>query len=269
MIYVHSLERAARYYPNSSALCLGEAKLTFRELHNEIRSLAGGLVRAGFNAGDRLGLLLPNGPTYIKFAYACSWLGITAVPINTRLSIVEIDHLLADAAPRGLVRHSSLPTPTARLSWELVADAEPFTGLSGDCPDPCYDPEALLALIYTSGTTGRPKGVIVTHANVLADVHNFNYWTQYKEGGVYLHAAPIFHIADFPALFAAPAFGACQIALSRFTREAFCQAVDKQRVNYTVLVPTMISTLTQYEAIEKYDLSSLEVLAYGGSPMAP
>jgi acyl-CoA synthetase (AMP-forming)/AMP-acid ligase II len=269
MIYVHSLERAARYYPNSSALCLGEAKLTFRELHNEVRSVAGALIRAGFNAGDRLGLLLPNGPTYIKFVYACSWLGITAVPINTRLSIVEIDHLLADAAPRGLVRHSSLPTPTARLSWELVADAEPFTGLSGDCPDPCYDPEALLALIYTSGTTGRPKGVMATHANVLADVHNFNYWTQYKEGGVYLHAAPIFHIADFPALFAAPAFGACQIALSRFTREAFCQAVDKQRVNYTVLVPTMISTLTQYEAIENYDLSSLEILAYGGSPMAP
>jgi acyl-CoA synthetase (AMP-forming)/AMP-acid ligase II len=269
MICVHSLERAVRYYPNSSALCALEAKLTFREFHDEVVSLAAALVRDDFKAGDRLALLLPNGADYIKFVYACSWLGITVVPINTRLSIVEIDHVLADAAPRGLVRHSSLATPTARLSWECVADAEPFTGQNGDYPDPCYDPEALLALIYTSGTTGRPKGVMVTHANVLADIHNFNYWMQYKEGGVYLHAAPIFHIADFPALFAAPAFGASQIALRRFTPQAFCQIVEKQRVNYTVLVPTMINILTQYEGIKNYDLSSLEMLAYGGSPMAP
>ena len=133
----------------------------------------------------------------------------------------------------------------------------------------CYEPEAVLALIYTSGTTGRPKGVVVTHANVMADIHNLNYWMRYTEGGVYLHAAPIFHIADFPTMFAAPVFGASQFTISKFSPQSFCELVERARVTHTVLVPTMINLLTQDPDTSQHDLSSLEVLAYGGSPMAP
>jgi long-chain acyl-CoA synthetase len=110
---------------------------------------------------------------------------------------------------------------------------------------------------------------MVTHANILADIHNFNYWMRYTEGGVYLHAAPIFHIADFPAMFAAPAFAACQLTIPKFSPESFCETVERDCVSHTVLVPTMINLLTQFPDARKYDLSSLEVLAYGGSPMAP
>lgn len=269
MIYIHSIGRAVRYYPERRALSGGQDAPTFRDLHGRIRSLVAALLRAGFVTGDRLAILLPNGPEYLQLVYACSWLGVIAVPINTRLSVGEIDHILADASPRGLVRHSALPTPATRLSWEVVLDESPLEGRTDSCPEPCYDPDAILALIYTSGTTGRPKGVILTHSNILSNVHNFNYWMPYREGGVYLHASPIFHIADFPGMFAAPAFGACQAALPHFTPAGFCEAVDKERVNYTVLVPTMINLLTQFDGIGKYDLSSLEVLAYGGSPMAP
>jgi long-chain acyl-CoA synthetase len=269
MIYIHSMGRAVRYYPERPALCVGENRLSFRDLHSRVKRLAAALSRRGFLPGDRLALLLPNGSDYIQFVYACSWLGVIVVPINTRLSPVEADHVLTDASPLGLVRHSSLPAPSARLSWELVLDQEPLEEGDDSGPGAHYDPEAVLALIYTSGTTGRPKGAVLTHSNILSNVHNFNYWMPYREGGVYLHAAPIFHIADFPALFAAPAFGACQIALPKFSPLDFCKAVDKERVNYTVLVPTMINLLTQFAEIKEYDLSSLEVLAYGGSPMAP
>jgi long-chain acyl-CoA synthetase len=269
MIYVHSMERAVQYYPERPAIEVGGSLLTFRELHNRVSSVTAGLARHGFKAGDRLAILLPNGPEYIELVYACSRMGVIIVPINIRLSVPEIDHVIADASPRGLVRHSSLPAPSVRVAWEQVLDKDPLEGPSDSSPDTYYDPEAILVLIYTSGTTGRPKGVMLTHANVFSNVHNVNYWIRYREGGVYLHAAPIFHIADFPAMFAAPTFGACQLALPRFNPPAFCEAVEKHRINYTVLVPTMINLLTQFPEATRYDLSSLEVLAYGGSPMAP
>jgi len=269
MIYVHSLGRAARYYSARTALAPAGGRLSFLELENRVKGIAASLRADGFKAGDRLALLLPNSPEYIELVYACSWLGVIAVPLNTRLSLGEIDRVLADAIPHGLVRHSSLPTPTVPMSWQRVLDQEPLE-IQNDLPSSVvYDPDAVLALIYTSGTTGRPKGVMVTHANILADVHHFNYWMRYAEGAVYLHAAPLFHIADFPAIFAAPAFGASQLTLPKFNLQSFCEAVERERVSHTVLVPTMINLLTQFPEVKKYDLSSLEVLAYGGSPMAP
>jgi len=269
MIYVHSLGRAARYFAQRKALAPGGTRLNFTELEHRVAGVAAALSRQGFGAGDRLALLLPNGPEYIELVYACSRLGVIAVPLNTRLSAVETDRVLADANPRGLVRHSALPGPTTPVAWERVLDREPWEPADGSPPEVHDDPEAILALIYTSGTTGRPKGVMVSHANVLADVHNFNYWMGYREGGVYLHAAPIFHIADFPAMFAAPAFGAYQVTIPKFSPQTFCEAVERERVTHTVLVPTMINLLMQFKDLSSFDLSSLEVLAYGGSPMAP
>jgi long-chain acyl-CoA synthetase len=269
MIYIHSLGRASRYYSERVALAPDGNRITFRQLHHRVGDIAAALSRQGFGVGDRLAFLLPNGPEYIELVYACSRLGVIAVPLNTRLSAVEIDRVLADANPHGLVRHSALPRPTTQVAWVRVLDQEPWEPADDSPPEVHDDPEAILALIYTSGTTGRPKGVMVSHANVLADVHNFNYWMRYREGGVYLHAAPIFHIADFPAIFAAPAFGASQVTIPKFSPQIFCETVERERVTHTVLVPTMINLLTQFKDLSSFDLSSLEVLAYGGSPMAP
>src|SRR2546430_3054477 len=182
MIYAHSLGRAFRYYTQRTALVVDGAAVSFKALQERVKNIAAALAANGFAAGDRLALLLPNSPEYIELVYACSWLGVTAVPINARLSSTEIDRVLLDAKPRGLVRHSSLPRPAVQLQWQLVLDEKPFDVRNESCPDPVYDPEAILALIYTSGTTGRPKGVMVTHANILANVDHFSYWMGYREG---------------------------------------------------------------------------------------
>ena len=269
MIYVHSLGRASRYFSAQAALAPSGARLSFSDLEHRVKGIAAALSAHGFSAGDRLAILLPNSPEYIELVYACSWLGVVAVPLNTRLSPAEVDRVLADATPHGLVRHSSISTPTVPVPWQRVLDLEPLDYRDDAPPDVVYDPEAILALIYTSGTTGRPKGVIVTHANILANINHLNYWMRYTEGGVFLHAAPIFHIADFPAIFSAPAFGASQVTLPKFSPQSFCETVQRERVSHTILVPTMINMLTQFGDAQKYDLSSLAVLAYGGSPIAP
>src|SRR6201982_4012545 len=162
MIQAHSLGRAARYFPERTAFAAAKTRTTFQELHNRVGCIAASLDRHGLKAGDRLALLLPNEADYIELVYACAWLGIIAVPLNTRLSVKEIDGILTDAQPRGLICHSSLPVPTAQVSWQLVLDQEPLNVQSDSIPDPIYDPNAILALIYTSGTTGRPKCVGLT-----------------------------------------------------------------------------------------------------------
>jgi len=269
MIYAHSLGRAYRYYPDLTAVVSETNRSTFRELHDRVGRIAGALTRHGFKTGDRLALLLPNELEFIELVYACAWLGLIVVPLNTRLSEKEIDHVLVDATPHGLIRHSSLAVPTMQLPWQLVLDEEPLESPSGSYPDTVYDPDAVFALIYTSGTTGLPKGVALTHANILANVDHVNYWMRYREGGVYLHAAPIFHIADFPFMFASPAFGTCQTTIPKFSPQTFCQTIEREHVTHTVLVPTMINMLTQFEGLKNYDLTSLERLGYGGSPIAP
>src|SRR2546430_3174923 len=269
MICIHSLGRAARYFPERTALAANETRSIFRELHDRVGRIAAALAKHGFKAGDRLAILLPNEPDYIQLVYACAWLGITAVPLNTRLSVKEIDGILGDAKPHGLIRHSSLPAPTAQVFWQLVLDQEPLEVRSDSVPDPIYDPDAILALIYTSGTTGQPKGVEMTHSNILENVYHTNFWFPLEEGAVHLHAAPIFHIADFPFMFAAPAFGACQVTIPKFSPESFSETVQHERVTHTVLVPTMINILAQSPELQKYDLSTLRHLGYGGSPNGP
>src|ERR1700747_1306353 len=143
MIYVHSLGRAARYYSARTALAPAGGRLSFLELENRVKGIAASLRADGFKAGDRLALLLPNSPEYIELVYACSWLGVIAVPLNTRLSIAEIDRVLADATPHGLVRHSSLASPTVRISWQRVLDQEPFELRDEFPPHVVYDPEAI------------------------------------------------------------------------------------------------------------------------------
>src|SRR4029079_14636953 len=128
-----------------------------------------------FKAGDRLALLLPNELEFIELVYACAWLGLIVVSLNTRISEKEIDHVLVDATPHGLIRHSSLAAPTVQLPWERIIDKEPFDFEGCSDPKAVYDPDAVFTLIYTSVTTGLLKGVALTHANILANMDHVNY----------------------------------------------------------------------------------------------
>src|ERR1700748_3161698 len=99
MIYTHSIGRALQYFPQHTALLRDERAVPFLELDIRVRRIAAALRRRGFLGGDRLALLMPNGPDYIELVYACSLLGVIAVPLNARLSAKEIDRVLEDARP--------------------------------------------------------------------------------------------------------------------------------------------------------------------------
>jgi acyl-CoA synthetase (AMP-forming)/AMP-acid ligase II len=270
MIYTHSVGRALQYFPQHTALLRDGQPVTFLELDVRVRRIAAALRRRGFLSGDRLAFLMPNGADYIELVYACSLLGVIAVPINTRYAGAETDRLLEDARPRGLIRHSKFPAPTVSLEWVHVVDLAPLGEAHEELyAGEFYDPDAVLVLLYTSGTTGAPKGAALTHANIFSNVQDLNYWLTYRKKAVFLHASPMFHIADFPAMFAAPVFGAAQVTLERFDALSFCTSVQTHGVTHTVLVPSMINTLCQFQELASFNLDSLDVLGYGGSPIAP
>jgi long-chain acyl-CoA synthetase len=270
MIYTHSVGRALQYFPQHTALLREGEAVSFLELDVRVRRLAAALRRRGFLGGERLAFLMPNGSDYIELIYACSLLGVIAVPINMRYASAEIDRLIEDAQPHGLIRHSKFPAPKVRVDWELVIDLAPLDdGKEELYAGEFYDPNAVLVLLYTSGTTGAPKGASLTHANIFSNIHDLSYWLTYREKAVFLHASPMFHIADFPAIFAAPVFGAAQVTLERFDALSFCNSVQTHGVTHTVLVPSMINTLCQFQELGAFNLDSLDVLGYGGSPIAP
>ena len=136
-------------------------------------------------------------------------------------------------------------------------------------PEPLYDPEALFGLFYTSGTTGRAKGVMLTHANLFANMLHMQDWCPVSRLDVFLHVAPMFHLADFPMCLIAAAKGVAQVTLPRFEPQLLCETIARDRVTITVMIPTMINLLTQWPEIGRFDLSSLRHLLYGGSPIAP
>src|SRR5882757_1044193 len=106
MIHTQSLGMAARLFAERPALASVGRRLTFRELYDRVGRIAASLMKHGFEYQDRLALLLRNEADYIEIIFACAWLGLIAVPLNTRLTAKEIDNVLADANPRGIIRHS-------------------------------------------------------------------------------------------------------------------------------------------------------------------
>lgn len=269
MLHHHSLARAARFFPHRVAVVDGEHRVTYGELAVRVERLAGLLASLGFQAGDRLAFLLPNSLEFVELTFACCRLGVMAVPLNTRLSVVELDEVLRDAEPRGFVRHPALPKPTCAAPWQVTLGDPSLKDNRHAAPQPVHDPQAIFGLFYTSGTTGRAKGVELTHANLLANMLHGQNWCPLKEGDVFLHVAPMFHLADFPMALSCASSGATQVTLPRFEPRPLCETITRERVTATVMIPTMINLLTQWPEIVQFDLSSLKLLLYGGSPIAP
>lgn len=269
MLFSLTLGRALRHFPAATALRTSAGEVTFSELGARIEGVAGWLDSNGFRAGDRLAVLLLNCPEYVEILYACARLGVIAVPLNTRYARAEIDAVLQDCSPKGIIRHAALPAPTAPPGFDIVLDDGPVPTVTTALPPVFHDPEAIFGLFYTSGTTGRAKGVMLTHGNLHANSLHTLPAFNVQPGNCWLHAAPMFHLADFPGLLLTVAQGCAQTTIPRWDPDLFCDAVARHRVTHSVLIPTMINFLTLHPRLAEYDLSSLLCIFYGGSPIAP
>ena len=263
--------RRARIAPHATALREADRQLSYAELADRVDRLAAGLARLGVRAGDRVAHLGPNAIATFEALFAAGRLGAIFVPLNTRLAPPEIAVQLADCTPTVLI-HAPDVTPPPGAAITLSVEA--FAALADEPTDPAgladghVDLAQAAVILYTSGTTGRPKGVVLTHANLTFNVVNQLAHVDVLSTDVVLCTAPLFHAAglgqvSLPTLFK----GGTVVVAPRFDPGWLLAAVAAQRIQAFSAVPTMLQMLCEHPDWATADLSSLRYVIYGGSPV--
>lgn len=281
MNILYCLRRAKQFYGSNIASHREEGAMTWDEFHDRAYRAAACLRGQGLEKGDRIAVWMLNSHEYLELFYATAIAGVAIVPLNTHWQADDVAFALKDSGAAALVVDDRfacdvvhLPAPqhviyagTGAPPAGMVAYGCREKGEEADnFEEP--DPEDLACLFYTSGTTGGPKGVMLTHRNVWSNgLHSM--LAAEMQRAVWLNAAPMFHLADQCILYSSASLGATHVFLPSFDAEAFQQAVERYQVTATVLVPTMLTLLLRHASFGKYDLSSLESLYYGASPMPP
>ena len=269
------LTTAAALHPGRTALTFERHSLTYRELDRRVDALAQGLTGLGLTTGDRVVLWLNNCPEFIETFFACWKLGLVAVPVNARLTGGEVafhahdceaaamvygPEFAADAEKIPIAHH--LSTGDGSAYGDLIARNSGATDQTRSLSD-----SAPAWLFYTSGTTGNPKGATLTHGNLTFVTVSWCADLQcLQPEDVVLHCAPLSHGAGFHALVAI-ARAAENVVHPRFDPRAVFEDISRRHVTSVWLVPTQIRLLLDDEGLDHADLSSLQRVIYGGSPM--
>jgi long-chain acyl-CoA synthetase len=239
------LERSALYFPARTALVAGDRSWTYEALDRQVSALAGGLSALGLQAGDRIGLHVPNRPEFVLAYYAAHKLGLVPLSLNVTYKADEIEYIVADAGAAAVITArdvaANLP-PRARIpSVRHVIDAADLVRLHG-APLRAVerDRDETAAILYTSATTGRPKGVMLTHANIVsntyATVHHLGMTCEDRG----LCALPMFHcFGQNFILNALVTAGGMLVLHERFVPADFVAALGRHRITLLYAVPTM------------------------------
>jgi long-chain acyl-CoA synthetase len=279
-----ALRRAAVRRPDTAALVFEQNRFTWSQFQDRVARLATVLRDLGVGNGDRVAMLANSSHRYIEYYYGSLWSGGIIVPLNSRHAVPEMIEQAKDAEPIVLIvddAYASMAaaikagTPSLRhVIFAGDADGPPHMidyeqALAGTspCADAMRGGDDIACLFYTGGTTGRSKGVMLTHANLVANVKTTMALTGFNEALVHLHAGPLFHLAAGGRVLTTMAAGGRNIVLPHFRPDAVLAAITRERITTVTLVPTMIGMITQLENFHTYDLSSLNLITYGASPM--
>ena len=291
MLLVDTLRKAHQFFPRKEAIVCGGRRWTYEEFHGRLSRFSRYLKKAGIEKGDRVAILHPNCHYFLEVYYAVALRGAAAVPLNYRLAAGELVLIMNDAGAKVLIADPRFRETVDRMRADLPAvEKIVWTGdKTGNLPDGDRDmryedivagvsapvsevdvAEADIAQIYyTSGTTGRPKGVTLTHKNVTVHALGTIAELHLTDRDVWLHAAPLFHLADAWATWAITWVGGTHVLVSEFDPQAVLTTMEKEKVTLTNLIPTMLNMLVNYSGVKGFDYSHLRVLLSGGAPIAP
>jgi len=265
----------------------GGRRFRYAELDARCNRTANALAARGVGKGDRVALLLMNGPEFVETFFALAKLGAVVVPLNWRLVADELSYILRDSGAGTLVFGSEFADVVAELhargadgtavaTWVQVGGETAGFALDYDAlqagadagsPEITAADDDMLYIMYTSGTTGHPKGVMHSHATALWASFTILATAEMRFRDRYLLALPLFHVGALTPLTGNVHRGATNVVLRAFDPVETWRVIERERVDVGLAVPAMLNFMRQALASEKPDFSSLRWIMSGAAPV--
>jgi acyl-CoA synthetase (AMP-forming)/AMP-acid ligase II len=262
---------------DDTALIYNDLTYSYRELDERSSQLANALAARGISAGDRVALLARNCPVFYEAVFACSKLGAVLVALNWRLSARELEtivtdsdskiHLVDDEFAANLVSGPTV-TVTVQHDYESLLAEQPAIDPGLESGAPPIGGETPVLQLYSSGTTGQPKGIVITNDNLSKTPVTAEDLFLMSSDTVNLVISPLFHIGGIGYGMHAFTRGGATVIATAADAETLCGLIERWGVTHSFMVPSMIQSLVDSPRLATADSSSLQTIAFGGSPIS-
>jgi long-chain acyl-CoA synthetase len=274
-------ERAAALCAKPAVVFDGR-ELSYAELDRRSNQVAQALAGAGVDRGDRVAIIDRNGPEFFELLFGAAKLGAVLVAVNWRLAAEEMAFIVTDSTAKVLVVGAEavdqlgaigeLPTVGVTVALRPAPGITAYGDWVSAAPatDPCRPTRAadVVVQMYTSGTTGLPKGALVTNANVAAQLGLLADTMGVTERSKVLSVMPLYHIAGSAGALLGMFCGATVYLHREVDPLAILDAFERDRATFAILVPAVMQTVLAVPGIDQRDLTSVEAIGYGASPIS-
>jgi long-chain acyl-CoA synthetase len=278
IVRLHGRER-----PDQVAIVYGDREVSWRDLDERSSHLANALLAAGVTANDRVARIEKNAPDYFELAFAAAKINAVLVDVNWRLAPAEMRQIIEDARAKVLFVGEEFTPHLEKIESELAsvertvllgapdATRESIEAFAGSQPadDPGVEgaPGDICLQLYTSGTTGLPKGVMLSNENLFSFIDEVPKQWGFTPGSVSHVVMPTFHIAGSGWGLVSLAMGARMILDREVDPVRILQEVEAHRITHAIYVPAVLQFLQIVPNANDHDLSSMQLVAYGASPI--
>ena len=284
------LRTMAEGHPEKVCLVAGAVEITYDELNRDVNRLANALSGLGLGKGDKLGLLMPNVPEFVTSYFAGAKLGAVVVPVNIKFRGEEIRYVLENSDATALLiaddfiqAFNSMSFRPPKLREVIVLGRGDNVATVRDAPtrsfrqllrqgseqevaSPC-SADDVFGIFYTSGTTDVPKGVLLTHRQIIAGADAWRDGLEVTADTRSLVIAPFFHIAFNAFVFSVLLAGGSSVIVESFQLKRLLKEIERCRVTMIFATPSVFITMLDFTQMDEYDLSSLQTIVYGAAPM--
>ncbi|PKG30375.1 AMP-binding protein [Cytobacillus horneckiae] len=276
------LLQSAKEFPSKMAVIDGSLQFTYEELVKAVDAFSSSLYYQGFRKGDRVGMMLPNSIHYIVSYYAVQRLGGIVVQVNPQYQAVELDYIMVDAEPKWFIceriQHGKIREVRAFNDVHVIFTTDDYGAdrilqpSSGVQPEQVsISPKADIAVIqYTGGTTGKSKGVMLTHFNIVCNIHQsgeaFSDVLNKGEERI-LGVAPLTHAMAMTNMNNSVRLASTFIILGKFDAGKVLELIRKYQPTMMLGSPTMYIALLNLQDLQPNDLSCFKICISGAAPI--